>query len=100
MYTDHTMFPRGIFTTNALTNVAQEVSATGIKICGIVLGGGAAAEEVILRDDNAGTERMRIKVPILTPVVVPFGYDAASGLEVITASAAGDVTCDVYYVSL
>jgi len=90
--------PRSIFNTNVLTNTAQDVGPlpSGFWVAGISLSGGAAAQVVIFQN-TAGTELFRVKVPILTPVIVPIGFWVSAGLRVITAGAAGDVTATVFF---
>ena len=58
---------------------------------GTVLVGGAAAEVVIFRSQDGNTEYFRVTVPIATVVVLP-GFECTSDLEILTASAAGDVS--------
>jgi hypothetical protein len=101
MNEDHFEFPRGLFSTAALTNVAQDVGTASIpqRVCWINLIGGAANEVVILRKSDASAEYCRIPVAAGASVMLPgFKFYASAGLEVLTVDAAGDVTCQVAYV--
>ena len=89
--------PRGIFQTLNLSNVAQAVFTGGRRVAGFFIVGGAAAEIVIFRkiDD---TEYFRIPVAIGALVDLSKSeFYANGGLELITASAAGDVQVVVFY---
>ena len=98
-YNENSQFPKGLFGTTTLSDTAVAVGSGGIKICWILVFGGAAAEVVNLRDTD-NTVRMVIPVAIGGYVAIPFGYDATEGLEVITESTAGDVSVYIGYVSL
>jgi hypothetical protein len=96
----NTSIPTGLFAIADLSNAAREVVASpnAIHVHGVVISGGAAAEQVIFRSQADGsTVYMTVDVPILTTVVIPFAWIAALGLEVITASAAGDVKVTIAY---
>jgi len=94
-------------TITALTNVAQQVFApSGISgdlgkvlVLGFVINGGAAAEQVIFRADDNTPEYFRVNVGAggFQPHTEPFEIPAIEGLELITASAAGDVEVTVFY---
>jgi hypothetical protein len=93
-------FAREVFSTTALTSVAQSVnSGARIRSKYVYVGGGAAAEIVIFRRPSAGSEYFRIPVGIAGAIALPaFEFDFDDGLEVITASAAGDVTVVITYL--
>jgi hypothetical protein len=89
----------------ALTNTAQAVftsvaSALGQQvILGFLINGGAAAEVVIFRatDDSPEYFRVNIGAGGFALHEQPFCIAMSEGLEVITASAAGDVEVTVFY---
>lgn len=102
-FTDQTEYPRGIFHTAVLTNAAQDVGTAGekIKVSHFLLTGGAAAEIVIFRNSAGTNEYFRVPLAAGEKVVVPRGFvaevGASHGLEVLTADAAGDVYCTIFY---
>ena len=91
--------PNQIVNIESLTNSAQTVFAAGakVRIGHIVCAGGAAAEIVIFRAIADTPVYMQVNVPIGDTVVVPGWVVGTGGLEVITASAAGDVNVAVFY---
>jgi hypothetical protein len=94
------VIPKGRFAINDLTNAAREVvaNASAIQVAGVVIGGGAANEVVIFRSQADGST-VYMTVPVLAgdSKVIPFPWEAPLGLEVITASAAGDVSVTIFY---
>ena len=99
-FTNETEYPRGIFTTAALTNVAQDVGADGVnlKVSHLVATGGAAAEIIIFRNSAGTTEYFRLPIGIGETIVLPRGFETEEGgLEALTASAAGDVNLTVFF---
>jgi hypothetical protein len=94
-------------TVTALTNVAQAIfAASGVTddlgsklILGFLINGGAAAEVVIFRATDDTPEYFRVNVAAAGFAYhdQPFEISAAEGLELITASAAGDVEVTVFY---
>jgi hypothetical protein len=92
-------YPYGIFHTAVLTNASQTVGPAGhaIKVRGFILQGGAAAEEVIFQNE-ANVEQFRVKLAIGEKVVCEIPFEVQAGLEVLTASAAGDVLATVFFV--
>jgi len=94
-------------TVTALTNVAQQVfAASGITgdlgkvlVLGFIINGGAAAEQVIFRATDDTPEYFRVNVAAGGVQIHsdPFEVPAIEGLELITASAAGDVEVTVFY---
>lgn len=91
-------FPRGRFRTTNLSNTAQSVAAGPILVRGFRLVGGAAAEIVIFRAPDDSPVYCQIPVAIGAYVESDVPFYAEEGLEVITASAAGDVEVVVHYV--
>ncbi len=89
-FNDQSQYPRGSTKITSLTNVAQEVSAGPIRVNRLIALGGAAEEIIILRN-TAGTEFGRYVVAIGATLNERVEFWAAD-LEVITVSAAGDVT--------
>lgn len=91
-YSDRGLYPRSVFSTAALDTTAQDVGTASVerRVAWGTITGGAAAEIVIFRDSAGSTEYFRQPVPI--GAVIPLGgFFAKDGLEVLTASAAGDV---------
>lgn len=94
-------------TITALTNVAQTVfAASGLSpdfgkvlILGFVINGGAAAEQVIFRAVDNAPEYFRVNVGAagFQAHEEPFEIPADEGLELITASLAGDVEVTIFY---
>lgn len=99
-YDDFSTFSRGRFHISDLTNAERAVFSGAGRVSGAVINGGAAAEIVIFRGTADTPEYMRVNVPIAGCIVVPIGWFAESGLEVITASAAGDVDITIFYTKL
>lgn len=93
-------FPKGHFRTAVLTNSAQDVALGAIRMVGFTVTGGAAAEIVIFRSADGATEYFRWNAAIGTSYHVPKRAYYALGLEVITASAAGDVQIEIDYFKL
>lgn len=99
-HNDSSSYPGSVYSKVDLTDTLDVVSAKNVKVAWGVITGGAAIEIVIFRRAGAsvaGDEYFRQRVPI--GAVVPIGGfrckpSAAGkiGLEVITASAAGDVS--------
>lgn len=97
-FTEQTEYPSGTFTTQALTTTPQTVFSGKAKVSHMVLQGGAAAEIVIFRAVDNSPELFRIKLAIGETVVIPRGFKVDSeGLEILTASAAGDVAVTIWY---
>lgn len=104
-HNDSSTYPGAVYSKVNLTDTLDVVSAINVRVAWGVLIGGAAAEIVIFRRASAGAEYFRQNVP--AGAVVPIGgfrckADANSklGLEVITASAAGDVGVTLGYEEL
>ena len=95
-------FAPGNILVASLTNSARAavpVALAGLQITHIVISGGAANEIVIFRDIDDSPERMRVSVLAGDTKVIP-GYSADDqGTEILTASAAGDVTVTFFTVS-
>jgi hypothetical protein len=101
MNEDHFQFPRGLFQTLVLTNVAQDVGTAGVpqRVKWIDITGGAAAEVIIFRSSDGATEYFRLNVGIAGTLHLDgFSFYAKSGLEILTADAAGDVKVTIAYV--
>lgn len=92
-----------------LSNTAQDVGEAGKEqwVLGAMVFPGAADEIVIFRDSAGSVTHFRLPIPatvsstagesISTPVVLPFPVRCPGGLEVLTASAAGDIEIIVSY---
>lgn len=93
-------FPKGHFRTATLTNAAQDVATGAIRMVSFTATGGAAAEIIIFRSADGATEYFRWNLAIATSYHVPKKVYYPLGLEVITASAAGDVQIEIDYVKL
>jgi hypothetical protein len=99
-YQDHAEYPRGVFHTAVLTNVAQDVGTSGqaVKVSHYLIRSGGGGNDVIIFRNSAGTsEYFRIDVPAQTSICDPRGFTADEGLEVLTLAAAGDVYLSVFY---
>ena len=83
--------------TTGTTAQGVGTASAKIKVSSSVLSGGAAAEEVIFRRTGAGAEILRIPLAIGENLEITRGFQADSGLEVLTADAAGDVHVTVFY---
>jgi hypothetical protein len=94
---EHNEFVRGVFNANDLTNSAQAVFSGGRGVKGVNIQGVGNAATVIFRGTGAGAEYMRITVGIGSRQEFRVPFYAANGLEVLTASAAGDVNITVFY---
>ena len=92
-----TEFPRGRSQITSLTTTAQSVFTGPNRVAGVVINGGAAAEIVIFRANDDSPEYFRYHIAANTSAFLPVSFFAEDGLEVITASAAGDVTVTVFY---
>lgn len=91
------LFPKleSVTEISSLTTTAQAVVAAGSSkaFAYVTIAGGAADEIVIFRAVDNTPEYFRVAVPAGSTVVHPgFETDPDEGLEVVTASAAGDVT--------
>lgn len=98
-YNDHTEYPRGIFNKEDLTNTPVDVgtASVGVRVSSIYIFGGAAAEDVVFAN-SAGTKLFTIPVGATEVVALPqFRFYAPAGLEVDTATAAGDVHVVIFY---
>ena len=99
-YSDQSEYPSGRFTTAALTNAAQDVGVAGedVKVSHLIATGGAAAEIIIFRNSAGATEYFRLPVGIGETVIPAGGFEAnLGGLEVLTDSAAGDVSLTIFF---
>ncbi len=101
-YSDFSEFPRGIFSTDVLTDSALLVKATDIKVVHMVIGTGTALETIIFRAVDDSPEYFRIVCPANRMTQVG-GFDTSridpgGGLEVLTLSAAGNVSLAIFYV--
>ncbi len=94
------IYPRGRTVVTSLTNTAQSIFTGAWRVAGVVMTGGASAEVVIFRANDDSPEYFRYSLPAGTSVFLPVHFYAEDGLEVITATAAGDVTVTVFYVKL
>ena len=83
----------------ALSNTAVPVFTDGRWVQNIIIEGGAAAEIVIFRAIADTPVWFRVPVGIAGSVVLTFSGRGLflPGLEVITASAAGDVGVAIFY---
>lgn len=91
-------------TDTAQTLFAAVAGAMGFQEVSVLhLVGGAAAEIVIFRAEDNLPEYFRVNLAaledkwIVFPTDRPLAFAKVEGLEVITASAAGDVTVEAYY---
>lgn len=98
-FSDQTEYPRGVFHTSVLSDTALPVVLTGVKVSHISMKGGAAAEIIIFRRPSAGAEYFRKSLAIGEVREIARGFFFADGLEVICASAAGDVELTIFYFS-
>jgi hypothetical protein len=98
MAQDSARAPSGAFSTAALTNSAQAVGTSSARLFmewGHLVGG-AAAETVVFRASSGGATYFTLKLPAGS--VIPLREFAfASGLEVLTGDAAGDVGVFIAY---
>lgn len=92
---------------NGWTTPITDLSNTAVELVGgqkrlavnrLILVGGAAAEIVIGRNTAGTVEYFRFPVPIATIVNIDLHATFEDGLEVLTASAAGDVSVFCNYV--
>lgn len=90
-------YPKGRFNVTDLDTTPQEVFTGGRGVSGIRIIGGAAAEIVIFRAVDNSPEYFRINVGIGEQYVDDLPWYAEEGLEVLTASGAGDVSVTVHY---
>ena len=98
-------YPRGIFNTVVLNTTPIRVGTVDaeVKVKHVHLRGGAAAEIVIFQSEDGTQEYFRVSLSIDESVDLgPFSIRAttsalAGGLEVKTASSAGDVEVTVFY---
>ena len=95
---DKRLFFENAFSTTTLTNTPQDVgtASTPLRMGWASIVGGAAAEVVVFADSDAN-EVFSIGVPAGTNVHVD-GFLFSNGLEVDTATAAGDVSIVVAYM--
>lgn len=93
------IFPADIFRTTTLSNVAVPVTGieSGRQIGGIRIVGGAAAEVVIFRRTGAGATYFTIPVGIGAYVESDIRWYADGGLEILTATVAGDVEVVIHF---
>lgn len=96
-YNDGSEYPKGKALAASLTTTPQTLYAGKAKVSHFVVGGGAADEIVIFRAVDDSPEYMRVPVLAGTTVVVPGFEIGAEGLEVVTASLAGDVTVAAFH---
>lgn len=82
-----------------LSNTAVPVFTDGRYVQNIVISGGAAAEIVIFRAIADTPVWFQVPVGIAGSVVLSFSGNGLflAGLEVLTASAAGDVSIAIFY---
>jgi len=81
-----------------LADTAQAVFSNGRWVVGVSITGGAAAEIVIFRATADTPEYRRVNVGIAGFATIDFPWFAEAGLEVLTASAAGDVNITIDYL--
>lgn len=97
-YDDFSQFPKGRTRYTDVDTTAQTIFTGPGRVAGIHIRGGAAAEIVIFRavDDSPVYFQHDIAA---TPAstYIPVSFFAEDGLEVLTASAAGDVEVTVFY---
>lgn len=86
------------FAIDDLSNTATTVFTAGRWVTGVTVSGGAAAEIVIFRATADTPEYRRVPVGIAGFATFEFPWFAEGGLEVLTASAAGDVGVTIDYL--
>ena len=96
-FNDFSEFPRGRTQVTSLTNTAQSVFTGPGRVSGVVINGGANPEIVIFRANDDSPEYFRFDIAATSSVYIPVRFFAEEGLEVLTATAAGDVTVTVFY---
>lgn len=104
-HSDSSSYPKGVYSNKVLSDTLAVVSTKNVKVAWVTLVGGAALEIVSLRRAAAGASYFDVLLPI--GGVVRLGGFACSadangkiGLELITASAAGDVGVYIGYEDL
>jgi hypothetical protein len=101
-FQDNGEYPRGIFSTDVLTDTPQDVGTPGVdlKVSHILIRGHAAGTRVFIFRNSAGTtEYFRVSLGPAVNMVIPRGFQTtAGGLEVLTETAAGSGYVTVFYV--
>lgn len=92
------VYPRGRFRTTDLDTTAQSVKTTPISVASFRIVGGAAQEIVIFRAADDSPVYFQVVVGAGAVVESTLPWYAEEGLELLTASLAGDVEVVIHYL--
>ncbi len=97
-FSESTEYPAGIFHFATLSSIVKTVgvASEAVKVSHILLRGGAS-ERLVTFQETGDTDYFTVELATDERVVIPRGFLAKAGLEVLTDSATTDVEITVFY---
>lgn len=97
-YNDEDQYPSKYFATTTLGSGVQLVNGGAeIKVHSYIFTAGVSGGTAILRHAGGAAEYTRVRVLSGASQVVPMGFAAISGLEVLTTVSGGDFGFSLWY---